>query len=51
MISVTKDKQKTNCRKRLPFKGEPKADTDLEVMKKIVVNIKKRGGDFKPPNA
>ena len=39
---VTKDERKNNCRKRPSFKGEPKTDTDLEVMEELVVNIKKQ---------
>lgn len=48
---VTKDKRKNNCRKRPSFKGEPKTDTDLEVMKELVVNIKKQKESFKQLDA
>ena len=47
-ISVTKDKQKKNFRKRRFFKGEPETDTDLKSMKKMVANIKKPKESFKP---
>ena len=42
VASVTKDKQKSNCRKHPPVKGEQKADTDRDAMKGMVINIKKR---------
>ena len=50
LTSVTKDKQKNNCKKCLPFKGKPKTDTDLEAMKEMVVSIKKRRESFKSPD-
>ena len=43
VTSVTEDKQRKNCRKDLPFTGEPKTDTGLEVMKEMVVNTFRQG--------
>lgn len=41
--SVTEDKQRKNCRKYPSFTGEPKTDTSLEVLKKMVVNTFRQG--------
>ena len=51
VASVTKDKQKSNCRKHRTVKGEQKADTDHDAMKGMVINIKKRRESFKLPDA